>query len=480
MELLGPSKYFNRLERRTRQLQADVSSLRNTIHAQAGQARPTKAEVGANEEQLRRAEARLENTDQHVRKVAVKIRRLELQERLVRESQTEGQARKSELEEIKRKKESLRAQIPSDQRSLLAEAQKLVLQQERLKDEQLKVRQEQDLHFTSIFSPDSTAQQIASTSLTPSRARPLIDSSTLRPGDTPLNAYKDSRIARRSLLSAGTDRADVYQPWAILEKPPYPEDLTLPLLLANQTHLGHATALWHPGNSSYIFGIRDGIHVISLEITLSYLRRAAKVVQEVARRGGIILFVGTRKGHREVVVNSAKLAEPAYHIFSRWIPGSLTNGQQILGDCALKVVNPSDNELDQYRKALSNSTHAALRPDLVICLNPLENEVCLHECGLYNVPTIGIVDTDCNPSWVTYPIPANDDSLRSVTLISGVLARAAQRGQRLRMDAASEGKTTYNTRRVLKALKGMEEIANLDVQEKGRGDRDKGKDKDVD
>ncbi|KAK5092276.1 hypothetical protein LTR70_001915 [Exophiala xenobiotica] len=293
------------------------------------------------------------------------------------------------------------------------------------------------------------------------------------PYENPQALY-EAREAFHQLTSGGTTTTDVYYPWTIIQNPPQPAEVTLPMLLANQCHLGHATALWHPGNSSYIYGIRDGIHIISLDLTLSYLRRAARVVQEVARRGGIILFVGTRKQMRDVVVNSARRAG-GYHIFNRWIPGSLTNGQQILDRCAVKVVNAQDQELEQYRAPLQSASRTVLRPDLVVCLNTLENEVCLHECGLYNVPTIGIVDTDVNPSWVTYPIPANDDSPRSVALISGALARAGETGQTLRRQAAEDGKTTYSTTGVQRYLQGMGEIASLNVQEKskeGKPDKD--------
>ena len=110
-----------------------------------------------------------------------------------------------------------------------------------------------------------------------------------------------------------------------------------------------------------------------------------------------------------------------YHIFERWIPGSLTNGQQILGNCDIKVVNALDQELKDYKQYISTSTNAdaprpVLKPDLVICLNPVENEVLLHECGLHNIPTIGIIDTD---------------------------GRAGEEGQRLRLEEAARGKFTY-------------------------------------
>lgn len=204
--------------------------------------------------------------------------------------------------------------------------------------------------------------------------------------------------------------------------------------------MGHSTSRWNPQNSRYIFGIREGVHIISLDVTAAYLRRAAKVVEEVAARGGIILFAGTRKGQKRSIVNAAHMAK-AYHIYERWIPGSLTNGEQILGHCETKVVNAYDQELTNFKNDLQD--RPVVKPDLVVVLNPLENVVLLHECGLNNVPTVGIIDTDADPTRVTYPIPANDDSLRSTDLIAGVLGRAGQAGQKRRMQAAHEGKFSY-------------------------------------
>src|SRR5277367_4850528 len=278
------------------------------------------------------------------------------------------------------------------------------------------------------------------------------------------------RKAQRKLAALGTGTNPAYTPNLHLISPPSSNELTLQTLLTAQSHLGHATSLWNPRNSAYIFGIRDGIHIISLDATFSYLRRAAKIVTEIARRGGLILFVGTRDGHEDIVVNAARRAG-GYHVFDRWTPGSLTNGQQILGRCAVKVVDVLDRELPQYSARMAESAaagaHPVLKPDLVICLNPLENEACLHECGLHNVPTIGIIDTDADPSWVTYPIPANDDSLRCVMLVAGVLGRAGEEGQRMRLEEAQKGRSTYNTKAAEVFLKGLEELKGLagDVQD---------------
>ncbi|MCJ1236588.1 37S ribosomal protein, mitochondrial [Varicellaria rhodocarpa] len=232
-----------------------------------------------------------------------------------------------------------------------------------------------------------------------------------------------------------------YKPSQLLYDPPSPSSITLELLLASQSHLGHSTSLWNPMNSRYIFGIRQGIHIISLDVTASHLRRACKVVSGVTERAGLILFIGTRPGQDRCVVKAANLAGGC-HLFERWIPGSITNGQQILGNCRLKIVDEYDREVEGYQEELLE--YSTLKPDLVVCLNPLENWVALHECALNNIPTVGIIDTDANPTWVTYPIPANDDSLRCVQVIAGVLGKAGEEGHIKRRRKAANGEITYN------------------------------------
>lgn len=247
----------------------------------------------------------------------------------------------------------------------------------------------------------------------------------------------------------------LYQPHKLLSNPPRPSEVTLELLLASQAHMGHSTSLWNPANSRYIFGIRQGIHIISLDATAAHLRRAAKVVSGVTERGGVVLFVGTRPGFDRCVVRAAELARGC-HLFERWTPGSITNGQQILGKCKMKVVDEFDRDVAGFEEQLLD--RPALKPDLVVCLNPLECKVLLHECALANIPTIGVIDTDANPTWVTYPIPANDDSLRCVQVIAGVLGRAGQEGVEKRLAAAQMGHTTYPAVDDLMLPDGWEEM----------------------
>lgn len=240
--------------------------------------------------------------------------------------------------------------------------------------------------------------------------------------------------------SVGSEVLERFDPSSLLRDPPKPEDVTLELLMASQTHMGHHTSLWNPANQRYIYGARAGIHIISLEETAAALRRAARVIEEVAYLGGLMLFVGNRKGQMEVTARAAELAG-ACHLFSRWVPGTITNRDQILGQGGLHIVDEKDQPLQGFDSHLAE--RRPLMPELVVVLNPLENYTMLQECAQENIPTIGLIDTDADPTQVTYVIPGNDDSLRSVSVIAGVLGRAGERGQARRKADAAKGVCTW-------------------------------------
>lgn len=199
-----------------------------------------------------------------------------------------------------------------------------------------------------------------------------------------------------------------------LESPPSPYDLTMSSLLSANLHLGHSTSLWNPKTSPFIFGIRYGINIINLDYTLIYLRRACKAIKEISYNGGIILFINTRGGlFSNSAIKAAKRCNQ-YQLTTRWLPGTITNSQQTLGH-----LMPKD-EHDVISKVF--------KPDLLVLLNPLENEIALEEARYGNIPTIGVIDTDFDPNKVTWPIPANDDSVRGIELLVGVLSLAAKDG----------------------------------------------------
>lgn len=277
---------------------------------------------------------------------------------------------------------------------------------------------------------------------------------------TPAQQFAEFQRIQANTKKIGSSVEKRYVPMELIRNPPGPEDVTLELLMASQTHLGHNKSLWNPANSRYIYGVRNGVHIISLETTAAHLRRAARVVEEVSYRGGLILFVGTRKNQMEIVAKAADLAG-ACHLFTRWTPGAITNRDKILANKRTKMINETDKTLPDFDKY--NFSARPLVPDLVVCLNPLENYTMLYECGLASVPTIGVIDTDADPSWVTYTIPANDDryvagmrigmffftytynSLRSVAVIGGVLGRAGQKGRKRRLADAAKGEVPWST-----------------------------------
>lgn len=218
--------------------------------------------------------------------------------------------------------------------------------------------------------------------------------------------FKQYEAIEKSTGRLGAKVVDRFDPSSLLRDPPGPEDVTLELLMASQTHMGHHASLWNPENQRYIYGVRAGIHIISLEETAAALRRAAKVVEEVAFLGGLILFVGNRKGQMEITARAAELAGGC-HLFTKWIPGTITNRDQILGKEELRMLDENDKPLKGFEKHLLE--RRPVMPDLVVVLNPLENFVLLHECAQETIPTIGLVDTDADPTKLTYIIPGNDD-----------------------------------------------------------------------
>ncbi|XXH01807.1 T-complex protein 1 subunit eta [Hypoxylon texense] len=260
--------------------------------------------------------------------------------------------------------------------------------------------------------------------------------------DTTVADYRMAQELKRKIGRVGSTVEKTYRPADVFLNPPGPKDVTLELLMASQAHMGHHASVWNPANARYIYGIRQGIHVISLEETAAHLRRAARVVEEVAYRGGLILFVGTRRGQTQIVTQAARLAR-ACHLFTKWTPGSITNSEVILAGMPMQMLDEHDEPVQGFDRHLTE--RRPLVPDLVVCLNPMENYVMLHECSLVNVPTIGVIDTNAEPTWVTYAIPANDDSLRCLAVIGSVLGRAGEAGHKRRMDDAKKGVVEWKT-----------------------------------
>lgn len=233
-----------------------------------------------------------------------------------------------------------------------------------------------------------------------------------------------------SVAGSGAVVTDAYRPHEDVFAPASIKDTSVATLLAAGAHLGHITSRVRANCLPFIYGERDGIHIIDLDQTLTFLRRAAAVVEGVAQQGGIILFVGTRDGQERSVEVSANRAG-GYYVHTRWAPGTLTNATNMSNTWERLEVDMGDRPTSRTLGTHLKST--IVKPDLVVVLNPVENRPMLNECLTARVPTIGLVDTDSEPSLLTYPIPANDDSLRACDLVLGVLSNAAKRGRETRL-----------------------------------------------
>ncbi|KAI0850352.1 ribosomal protein S2 [Daldinia vernicosa] len=303
---------------------------------------------------------------------------------------------------------------------------------------------------TSTGVPDLTEPTLQSPNANPQPPPSIFNSKIRAPArrkkpvapDNTVANYEMAQELRSQIGKVGTKVQRTYRPADVFLNPPGPKDVTLELLMASQAHMGHHASLWNPANARYIYGIRQGIHIISLEETAAHLRRAARVVEEIAYRGGLILFVGTRPGQTQIVTQAARLAR-ACHLFTKWTPGSITNSEVILNGMPIQMLDEHDEPVEGFNRHLTE--RRPLIPDLVVCLNPIENYVLLHECALVNVPTIGVIDTNAEPTWVTYAIPANDDSLRCLAVIGSVLGRAGEAGHERRISDAKKGIVAWKT-----------------------------------
>ncbi|OBA23205.1 hypothetical protein METBIDRAFT_29730 [Metschnikowia bicuspidata var. bicuspidata NRRL YB-4993] len=248
-------------------------------------------------------------------------------------------------------------------------------------------------------------------------------------------AYSEQELFLRHMAHVGhtghlgTHQTQVYEPSEDTFNPRSVSELSIAQLMAAECHLGHAKALWRPSTQPFIYGEYQGVHLIDLNHTLVALRKAAKVTRAVAAKGGVILYVGTsRLKEQQVALEEAARRSNAYCVTHRWIPGTITNftevSRQILGP-QKALVNLADEPTGKY---FTTTEGTIIKPDLIVLMNPVENRNCIGESIKLRIPTIGLCDTNMEPTLLTYPVPCNDDSMRASSLILGVLLRAAQEG----------------------------------------------------
>jgi small subunit ribosomal protein S2 len=217
-------------------------------------------------------------------------------------------------------------------------------------------------------------------------------------------------------------------------------------LLEAGVHFGHQTRRWDPKMRRYIFGERGGIYVIDLEKTLSGLEEAYAFVRDVVRGGGSVLFVGTKKQAQDVVAEHALRVGMPF-VNTRWLGGMLTNFQTIFRRLRRlaelremersgafeflpkKEVLKLRREKEKLERNLSGIQHMERLPAAVFIIDTKKEHIAVVEAGKLGIPVVAIVDTNCDPDEVDYVIPGNDDAIRSITLVTSVLADAIREGQ---------------------------------------------------
>jgi len=219
-------------------------------------------------------------------------------------------------------------------------------------------------------------------------------------------------------------------------------------LLEAGVHFGHQTKRWNPKMKEYIFTARDDIYIIDLEKTVACLERAYEELKKISENGGKFLFVGTKKQASEVARDEALRSE-SFYVTERWLGGTLTNFRTIRkrvkrldeiekmesdGTFDLlpkKEVIGIKKEYDKLSKVLSGIRSMEKLPDAMIIVDPKKEINAIREARKLNIPVFGLVDTNCDPDDVDYVIPGNDDAVRAVKVILGVLNNAICEGKNL-------------------------------------------------
>ena len=231
--------------------------------------------------------------------------------------------------------------------------------------------------------------------------------------------------------------------------------ISMKLLLEAGVHFGHQTRRWDPRMRSYIFTERNGIHIIDLQQTVVKLGEAYNFAREVVAKGGSILFVGTKKQAQEAVETEAKRSG-MFYVNQRWLGGMLTNFQTIQDriDYLVRMEDRKakgeferlpkkeamriDDELTRLNRLMGGIKEMTELPAALFIIDPNKERIAVTEARRLEIPIIALVDTNCNPEEIDFPIPANDDAIRAVKLLTSKIADAALEGLRMREAAEAE------------------------------------------
>jgi small subunit ribosomal protein S2 len=230
-------------------------------------------------------------------------------------------------------------------------------------------------------------------------------------------------------------------------------DFSMRQLLEAGVHFGHHTRRWNPKMAPYIFGVRNGVHIIDLEQTVPMLHRGLQAIRDVAAGGGRVLFVGTKRQAQEVIAEAAKRCGQ-YYVNHRWLGGMLTNFKTIsqsikrLRDLDERI-NEANSGLtkrelleltrdrDKLERALGGIKEMGGLPDILFIIDTNKEAIAVQEANKLKVPVVAILDSNSGPEGIAYPIPGNDDAMRAIHLYCELVSGAVLDG--LQAELAGSG-----------------------------------------
>ena len=230
-------------------------------------------------------------------------------------------------------------------------------------------------------------------------------------------------------------------------------EFTMRQLLEAGVHFGHHTKRWNPKMSPYIFGVRNGIHIIDLQQTMPMLYAALSAIREVTAAGGRILFVGTKRQASDLIADAAGRCGQ-YFVNHRWLGGTLTNWKTITA--SIQRLRDLDETLDteesgltkkellgltrereKLQRALGGIKEMGGLPDILFVVDTNKESIAIKEAKKLNIPVVGIIDSNSDPDGISYAIPGNDDAIRSIALYCDLVSRAVLDG--LQQEAIASG-----------------------------------------
>ena len=237
-------------------------------------------------------------------------------------------------------------------------------------------------------------------------------------------------------------------------------EITMKDLLEAGVHFGHQTRRWNPQMKKFIFMERNGIYIIDLQKTLKCVQEARAAIERVVRGGGHVLFVGTKKQAKLIIVEEAARAG-MYHVTERWLGGMLTNFKTIrtsikrLHDLdrmatdgtfeklAKKEVSRLSRERERLQFAFAGIKEMPGLPAVVFIVDTKKEKIAVAEAARLGIPIVGVVDTNCDPTSIDFPIPGNDDAIRSIRLFTKLVADTVLEAQAVVLEGADQQTVSF-------------------------------------